>query len=181
MTFLECCQTVREHGLRMIRPREHTPGLYDIREPFEAGAGWVWLDATTANVVCQIFAVNSESICLPGCIYISKDNHISQSQSIGELIPECFGTGISMRLEDTDNTTVRIIACSSQCCSNLCRMMCIIINDSDAAEFSFVFESSGSTAESLQTADDGVCINTGFCRKCDSSQCVGDIVSARNV
>ena len=67
MTFLECCQTVREHGLRMIRPREHTPGLYDIREPFEAGAGWVWLDATTANVVCQIFAVNSESICLPGC------------------------------------------------------------------------------------------------------------------
>ena len=43
MTFLECCQTVREHGLR------------DIREPFEAGAGWVWLDATTANVVCQIF------------------------------------------------------------------------------------------------------------------------------
>lgn len=55
MTFLECCQTVREHGLRMIRPREHTPGLYDIREPFEAGAGWVWLDATTANVVCQIF------------------------------------------------------------------------------------------------------------------------------
>ena len=53
MTFLECCQTVREHGLRMIRPREHTPGLYDIREPFEAGAGWVWLDATTANVVCQ--------------------------------------------------------------------------------------------------------------------------------
>ena len=39
MTFLECCQTVREHGLRMIRPREHTPGLYDIREPFEAGAG----------------------------------------------------------------------------------------------------------------------------------------------
>ena len=134
-----------------------------------------------ADVVCQIFAVNSESICLTGCIYISKDNHISQSQSIGELIPECFGTGISMRLEDTDNTTVRIIACGSQCCSNLCRMMCIIINDSDAAEFSFLFESSGSTAESLQTADDGVCINTGFCRKCDSSQCVGDIVSARNV
>ena len=51
-----------------------------------------------ADVVCQIFAVNSESICLPGCIYISKDNHISQSQSIGELIPECFGTGISCLL-----------------------------------------------------------------------------------
>ena len=65
MTFLECCQTVREHGLRMIRPREHTPGLYDIREPFEAGAGWVWLDATTANVVCQIFDALSPGTLLP--------------------------------------------------------------------------------------------------------------------
>ena len=26
-----------------------------------------------ADVVCQIFAVNSESICLTGCMYISKD------------------------------------------------------------------------------------------------------------
>ena len=82
MTFLECCQTVREHGLRMIRPREHTPGLYDIREPFEAGAGWVWLDATTANVVCQIFAVNSESICLTGCIDVCEDHMVGMCQGI---------------------------------------------------------------------------------------------------
>lgn len=55
MTFLECCQTVRDNGLRMIRPRENAPGQYDMCEPFEAGAGWIWLDTTTANVVCQIF------------------------------------------------------------------------------------------------------------------------------
>lgn len=55
MTFLECCQTVCDNGLRMIRPRENAPGQYDMCEPFEAGAGWIWLDTTTANVVCQIF------------------------------------------------------------------------------------------------------------------------------
>lgn len=41
MTFLECCQTVRDNGLRMIRPRENAPGQYDMCEPFEAGAGWI--------------------------------------------------------------------------------------------------------------------------------------------
>lgn len=55
MTFLESCQHVREHGLCMIRPRENSPGQYDVRGPFEEGTGWVWLDATTANIVCQIF------------------------------------------------------------------------------------------------------------------------------
>ena len=59
MTFLECCQFVRDNGLSMIRPRGNIPGQYDICEPFESGAGWVWLDATTANVVCQICAALS--------------------------------------------------------------------------------------------------------------------------
>lgn len=54
MTFFKCCETVRDGGLRMVRPRENTPGQYDLAEPFEGGNGWVWLDAVTANVVCQV-------------------------------------------------------------------------------------------------------------------------------
>ena len=46
--------------------------------------------------------------------------------------------------------------------------MCIIINDSDAAEFSFVFESSGSTAESLQTADVVVLADVYAARETDT-------------
>lgn len=54
MTFYECCEAVRAGGLRMIRPDGDTPGQYDLCEPFEHGEGWVWLDAVTANVVCQV-------------------------------------------------------------------------------------------------------------------------------
>lgn len=54
MTFFECCQTVKSKGLHMIRPSADTPGQYDLCEPFEEGRGWIWLDAVTANLVCQI-------------------------------------------------------------------------------------------------------------------------------
>ena len=46
----------------MIRPSEDTPGQYDLREPFEGGKGWIWLDAFTANVVCQVYeALSTEA------------------------------------------------------------------------------------------------------------------------
>ena len=46
----------------MIRPSEDTPGQYDLREPFEGGKGWIWLDSFTANVVCQVYeALSTEA------------------------------------------------------------------------------------------------------------------------
>jgi len=55
LTFLDCCNAVRAGGLKMIRPREGSPARYDIKEPFDGSmAGWMCLDATTANVVCQV-------------------------------------------------------------------------------------------------------------------------------
>lgn len=56
MTFLECCSTVRAEGLRLIRPRSGADGQYDIKPPFTGQtAGWIFLDAMTAGVVCQIY------------------------------------------------------------------------------------------------------------------------------
>jgi len=55
MTFYECCQKVKAGGLRMIRPSNDNPGQYDLREPFEGGKDWIWLDAVTANLVCQVY------------------------------------------------------------------------------------------------------------------------------
>ena len=54
MTFFECGETARAGGLRLLRRCAVTAGLYDLCEPFENGKGWTWLDAVTANVVCQV-------------------------------------------------------------------------------------------------------------------------------
>lgn len=60
MNFVECCEKVREKGLCMIRLREGQSAQYDLL-PFEGEEkqGWVWLDATTANIVCQVYSVLS--------------------------------------------------------------------------------------------------------------------------
>ena len=57
MTFFECCETVRAKGLHMIRPFDGSPGQYEMCEPFENEKDWTWLDAVTANVVCQVHDV----------------------------------------------------------------------------------------------------------------------------
>lgn len=62
MSFFDCCKTVKAGGLHMIRPSKDTPGQYDLCEPFEGGKGWIWLDAFTANVVCQVYeALSAET------------------------------------------------------------------------------------------------------------------------
>lgn len=55
MTFWECCEIVRNDGLRMIRSDKAAPGQYELCEPFEGGEGWTWLDMVTANVVRQVY------------------------------------------------------------------------------------------------------------------------------
>ena len=55
MTFIDCCKAVKVGGLCMIRPSKDTPGQYDLCKPFEGGEDWIWLDAFTANVVCQVY------------------------------------------------------------------------------------------------------------------------------
>lgn len=59
MTFFECCETVRAKGLHMIRPFDGSPDQYEMCEPFENEKDWTWLDAVTANVVCQVHDVLS--------------------------------------------------------------------------------------------------------------------------
>ena len=109
----------------------------------------VTLRAFFADIVCQIFHMDAEGVCLTGCVHIGQYNNVCQGKRIGKLIPEGFRTCVSMRLEDADDPVMRIIAGSSQSSRNLCRMMGVIINDGDAAEFSLVFESSGCSTKGL--------------------------------
>ncbi len=71
MTFFECCETVRKDGLHLIRPRRGVTGQYDLKPPDTGPSGeWGFLDAVTANLVCQLCAALSVSRqerfkCLP--------------------------------------------------------------------------------------------------------------------
>ena len=57
MTFFECCETVRRDGLQLIRPRRGATGQYDLKPPYTGPSGeWGFLDAVTANLVCQLCA-----------------------------------------------------------------------------------------------------------------------------
>lgn len=57
MTFFECCETVRRDGLQLIHPRRGATGQYDLKPPDTGPSGeWVFLDAVTANLVCQLCA-----------------------------------------------------------------------------------------------------------------------------
>ena len=51
------CETVRRDGLQLIRPRRGATGQYDLKPPYTGPSGeWGFLDAVTANLVCQLCA-----------------------------------------------------------------------------------------------------------------------------
>ena len=55
---------------------------------------------------------------------------------------------------------MRIFLRGGQCSADLCRMMCIIVNDGDTVYGSFVLETAVGTVESVQTSDDGICVDS---------------------
>ena len=56
-----------------------------------------------------------------------------------------------MGLENTPGSLKRHVLCSSQCNFNLVRMMSVIVYDGDAADLSFIFETSAMAAQALAT------------------------------
>ena len=68
---------------------------------------------------------------------------------------------------------------SSQCCSNLCRMMCIVVNDGRSMEFAFVLETTVCSVEHSQTFGSSLEIKAKFHGGCQGSQCIGYVVDTR--
>ena len=63
---------------------------------------------------------------------------------------------------------------------NLCRMMCIIIYDSNACNFAFVLETAVCTCETSKSFDDHFFRKLQKMTKCDRCQSIGNIVDARH-
>ena len=100
-----------------------------------------------ARFLCKTGRRNSQSICLTGCIDICKNQMIRVRKSLCKFMEESFCSRISMWLEDTPYLIVWVVLCSLQSSGNLCRMMCIIIDNSYTVKCSLVFETTVCSAE----------------------------------
>ena len=73
------------------------------------------------------------------------------------------------------------IMCSTfQRCSNLCRMVCVIINDGHSADFTFVFKTAVCSVEGSKTCLDRLRRNTKNIGNCDCRKCVIYVVLTAN-
>ena len=61
---------------------------------------------------CKVCRGNAQSICLASCINISENKMICVRESLGKLVEECLGTGISVGLKNTPYFIVRIVLSS---------------------------------------------------------------------
>ena len=66
----------------------------------------------------------------------------------------------------------------SQCGSNLCRMVRIVIYDSDVSKMSLDLKTSFCSAEALKPPDDNGVVKSCLQRKCDSCHGILDIVAS---
>ena len=101
--------------------------------------------------ICNLFRRHSESIRFSCSINVCQNHMICMRKCLDEFREESFRTCISMRLENAPDLTMRIMGRSSQCCSNLCRMMCIVINDRYTISLAFVFKTTVCTVKFFQS------------------------------
>ena len=77
-----------------------------------------------------------------------------------------------MWLENTPQLFMWIMCSTFQRCSNLCRMVCVIINDGHSADFTFVFKTTVCSVEGSKTCLDRLRRNTKNIGNCDCRKCV---------
>ena len=61
-------------------------------------------------------------------------------ERLREFVEKCFRAGVRMRLEYAPYTVVGLVLRSFQRGADFCRMMRVVVHNSDAVEFPFIFE-----------------------------------------
>ena len=102
--------------------------VFDFRKGWEIFAG----SAEFYNAFLDIFGGDAERIGFSGCVNIGENHMVCQGKSGSEIIEQRFRSGVGMRLEDAPDLTVRVIFRRCQSRRDLLRMVCVIINNSNA-------------------------------------------------
>ena len=92
------------------------------------------------HCVSKFAGRNTQRIFLPCSIDICYNDMVCMRKRLYKFREQCFCPGVSVRLENTPDLAVRIMSGSRQAGSDLCRMMCIVIDDSNTVKFPFVFK-----------------------------------------
>lgn len=101
----------------------------------------------------NIFRAYTEGILFAGSKDVCQNNDICHGKYFGKIIQKSFGAGVGVWLEYQHQALMRIFLRGGQCSADLCRMMCIIVNDGDTVYGSFVLETAVGTVESVREND----------------------------
>ena len=104
---------------------------------------------------------------------------VSQSQGFCKFRKKSLGTCVGMRLEYTPYFLMRIILRRVKGSFDFCWMMCVIINDGNAADFSLVLETAVCACKASEAFDNHIIRKIQKASYGNGGQCVGDIVDAR--
>ena len=101
----------------------------------------------------EILGRNTKIVCFTCGINISQYNVVSQSQGFCKFRKKSLGTCVGMRLEYTPYFLMRIILRCVKGSFDFCWMMCVVINDGNAADFSLVLETTVCACKASEAFD----------------------------
>ena len=124
----------------------------------------------------QIRRGDAQCVCLAGSINISQHEMVGMGECVRKFVEKCFGTCVSVRLENAPYFIVWIMFCSFECCRDLSRMVCIVVNNRDPVELPLKFEEAVFSVEGKQHPLCHIHRNIQQVCHSDSGQRVGYIV-----
>ena len=101
---------------------------------------------------------------------------ICKCQRLRKFVKESFCPCVCVRLKNAPDFSVRVVLCGRKSCLDLCRMVCVIIDDRDTVECSFVFKAAVSTGKGQESLFDLLKVDAEQCSGNDCGKCIGYIV-----
>lgn len=101
---------------------------------------------------------------------------ICKCQRLRKFVKESFCPCVCVRLKNAPDFSVRVVLCGRKSCLDLRRMVCVIIDDRDTVECSFVFKAAVSTGKGQESLFDLLKVDAKQCSGNDCGKCIGYIV-----
>ena len=133
------------------------------------------------NLLLKVCGGDSQAVRLSGGINFRQDDMVCHRESPGELIHQCFRSGVSMGLKNAPESFVRAFLSGLQCGPDFRRMVSVIIDDGHITDRSFVLETPVGSCEGSESSVNGLVGKVQLPGNCDGCQRVGHVVDPRHL